>query len=245
MIAIYNNILTQEKDLNISPTSPGFTYGEGFFTTIKVEALKPENLDLHIKRIESSLLYFSFKIKLPNIADLINTLLVSNKLTNARVKIVFFQDLQTVSVLFLCQNLIIDNNFIELTTSEYIRGNDPIYKYKTLNYYSNLKSWDKIFLDHKNRILETGFANIFIIKDDRIITPPATLPILPGTYRNYLLNLGSVHKYKIIEEEIYTQDLFTSEGVFITNSIKGIVPVSKIDNKNILTNEISNIIRYL
>ncbi len=70
--------------------SKGFNYGEGFFTTIKVENKVPENFELHLARIKSSLDYFSFTTELPDFINLIDSILKANKLKDARIKITFF-----------------------------------------------------------------------------------------------------------------------------------------------------------
>ncbi|OQY37352.1 MAG: hypothetical protein B6229_08595 [Spirochaetaceae bacterium 4572_7] len=71
MKIIYNNKLINKESLIISPLSQGFSYGVGFFTTIKVTNRKPENLDLHLERIIKSLNYFSFAITVPPLESLI------------------------------------------------------------------------------------------------------------------------------------------------------------------------------
>lgn len=216
------------NNLEISPISNGFNYGEGFFTTIKVQNLTIENIDLHISRIKKSLKFFSFNIQPPILKTEIESLLRINRLSDARIKIIFFKDIDKVSYIIFCFKLIIDNRPIELGLSEFIRGNDPIHKYKSLNYYSNLKSAKKILVDHKNRILETGFANIFIVKSGEIFTPPSDLPILPGVYREYLLKKGSIKNYPITEKNISISELKDSDAIFVTNSLRGIIPVEKI-----------------
>lgn len=235
MKSIYNNKVIDNKDLLVSPLSQGFSFGNGFFTTIKVKNRVPENLELHLKRIRDSLDYFSFNIGDTNIEKQISNILELNNLSDARVKITFFQDVDSASYIISCSKLVLDRENIRITISDNIRGNNELYKYKSLNYYTNLKSFYTIFKDHKGRVLETGFANIFILKSDAIYTPPISLPILPGTYRQMLLNKGKILGLEVKEKELYLEDLTSCNEIFLTNSIRGVMPVNMINNIKLST----------
>lgn len=235
MKIIYNDTVLDGDKLNISAICNGFNFGEGFFTTIKTINKKPQNLNLHINRIKNSLNFFDFDIKLPEIEDLINILLKDNNLVDGRFKMTFFKDLTGISYILYCEKLTFIKTEHDLFISKYIRGNSPVFRYKSLNYYSNLKSPHTIFVDHKNRLLETGFANIFLIFNNMIYTPPLSLPILPGTYREYLLSI-KIPGYNLMEKELFEYDIKNCDGMFITNSIRGIEAVKSIDGYNIPTN---------
>lgn len=238
---IYNDKVFEKEKFFISPLSKGFNYGEGFFTTIKVVDSIPENLELHIDRVKNSLNYFNFDIELPPLDRLINDVLKANNLVDARVKVTFFKDIEGISYILFCEKLLTYNSSIDLEISPYFKGNDEIYRHKSLNYYTNLNSELTIYKDCKKRILETGFANIFIVKKKKIITPSKSLPIIPGTYREFLLRKKSIGGYKIIEKDIYIKDLNKCEEVFVTNSIRGITPVNRIGDKKYKTDITSKI----
>lgn len=245
MKSIFNGKILDDRDILISPLSKGFSYGEGFFTTIKVTQDEPENIELHIDRIARSLDYFSFNIEEINIRELISDILKANSLSNARVKITYFQDTDRISYLITCNKLNMPKTSDKLIISDRIRGNEDIYRYKSLNYYSNLKSFYTVFKDHKDRLLETGFANIFIIQKNNIYTPPQALPILPGTYRQMLLNKKTVMGMNIQEKEICIEDIKNCDEIFLTNSIRGIIPIKTIMSRSLNTNKASEIKRLL
>ncbi|QEN05992.1 hypothetical protein EW093_15230 [Thiospirochaeta perfilievii] len=241
MKIIFNNRVLDENDRCISPLCSGFNFGEGFFTTIKVIENNILHLNYHLERIEMSIIFFNFNLPKLNFENLIKTVLRENNLNSARVKIVIFKDLERVSFLISTTKLPYKSMVHELQVSKKIRGNDPIYNYKSLNYYNNLQNSNTIFKDHKERLLETGIANIFLINGESILTPPATLPLLPGVIRTHLLSLKNIGGYTIFEKEIYTEDLKSCDGFFITNSIRGIEVVSRIDSLRIPTDRVKNI----
>ena len=242
MKIVYNGEILDESDSRVSILSPGFNYGDGFFTTIKVINKNPKLFDLHLERIKKSLSFYEYDLKLPNFNQLILELLEINDLNNSRLKIIFFRDVSKISYIIYCNNLTEDSKPIELTLSKFIRGDEEIHRYKSLNYYSNLHNPYTLFKDWEDRVLETGFANIFMIKDDHIFTPPITLPILPGVYRSFLLGIENILGYKIREKEITVKELYSADGIFLTNSIREILPVKSF-NKSIISTKIPVLIR--
>ncbi|MBN2619059.1 MAG: aminotransferase class IV [Spirochaetales bacterium] len=224
----YNGEIVSE--ISISPLSQGFNYGNGFFTTIKVINGNPENMNLHLKRIVSSLIFFNFDLDISNFEKDIVNLVNCNNLSLARVKIIIFMDIEKPSYLITCSTLNIENNPVDLKISEFIRGNEPIYSFKSINYMTNFTKPYIIFKDHRDRVLETGFANIFCEAKDIVYTPPLTLPILPGTYREALIKKGFVNGKKIVEKDIYVDDLYGFDRLFLTNSIRGIQYVRSVNN---------------
>lgn len=72
---------------------------------------------------------------------------------------------------------------------------------------------------------ETLIANIYFIKGKQIFTPPLNPNILAGTVRARLLASGLVQ-----ERMVSISDSELIDGIFITNSIKGIQPVTKLND---------------
>lgn len=225
MKVIYNDNIVD--DCKISPLCTGFTYGEGFFTTIKVVDGKAENIKYHYDRVNESLKYFNFnKIDL----DIDKIALKLGLKENHRLKIIIFKDLDKISYIAIPGELPKPVDSMELKVNDFIRGNDSIFSYKSLNYYNNLKNSHTIFKDHKDRLLETGIGNLFFVFGREVYTPFGDLPILNGTYRNFLLDEEVFGNIPIYQGEIFYKDLKECDEVFVTNSLRGIVPVSKIDD---------------
>lgn len=85
--------------------------------------------------------------------------------------------------------------------------------------------YDTIFLNTDGFVAEGAITNIFIEKDGTMVTPPIKAGILNGVYRRYILR----KKPEIVEKDITLQDLLDAEKVFLTNAVKGIVQIDKID----------------
>ena len=71
------------------------------------------------------------------------------------------------------------------------------------------------------KLLETSIGNLVLKMDGKFYTPPSTLGILPGIYRQYLLESGQV------EEKILTvEDLKESEVIYGCNAVRELYELS-------------------
>jgi 4-amino-4-deoxychorismate lyase len=127
---------------------------------------------------------------------------------------------------------------MRLCVSPEARGNESIYRHKTISYLGNLTNKtfarkngfdDAIILNGKKELLETTTANIFFIIKDKIITPPEKLFLLNGIMRQNLLALGSIKKYSLTEGSLTLEDLKKVDECFITSAILEICPVTHIE----------------
>jgi branched-chain amino acid aminotransferase len=89
---------------------------------------------------------------------------------------------------------------------------------------------DAIIVNTQGRICESAIANIFIIKDDVIYTPPLSEGCVAGVMRRWLLEKSSL-KDHIIEQKLETEDLFQADEFFLTNSINLLRWVEKFRHK--------------
>ncbi|MBD7915211.1 aminotransferase class IV family protein, partial [Clostridium sp. Sa3CUN1] len=118
---------------------------------------------------------------------------------------------------------------------------------KSINYLENIlereeaikNGYDEvIFLNESGYLSEGSMSNIFIIKNNKIFTPDINQGLLPGIIRNFI-----VERYNVIEKRITLEELFNADEIFITNSILGIMKISKIENKILVENKLTNIIK--
>ena len=89
---------------------------------------------------------------------------------------------------------------------------------------------DAYFLNDAGVITECSSSNVFIKSGNVLMTSPQQEGLLPGIIRNKILQQQKILKYKIKEEKITSTMLEQAEGVFVCNSLIGLVGVNKIDN---------------
>jgi para-aminobenzoate synthetase/4-amino-4-deoxychorismate lyase len=76
---------------------------------------------------------------------------------------------------------------------------------------------DIIFLNQRGEITEGAISNIFIEKNNQLLTPPLHCGLLNGVYRQYILE----ERADAREEVLSLKDVQEADRIFICNAIKG------------------------
>ena len=98
-------------------------------------------------------------------------------------------------------------------------------------------AFECLMLDNNGFITEATTSNIWIIKNNALITTPLTSNILAGVTRKKLLELVKSMKLKVFEKRFKEKDVYTADGVFITNSSAIILEANKLNNKKLTVNK--------
>jgi para-aminobenzoate synthetase/4-amino-4-deoxychorismate lyase len=86
-----------------------------------------------------------------------------------------------------------------------------------------------LILSDAGEVLEAGRANVFVVADGGLATPPADGRILPGTARAATLDLAAELGVPAAERRLYLDDLRRADDFFLTSSLRGIRPVRSLD----------------
>lgn len=92
---------------------------------------------------------------------------------------------------------------------------------------------DALMLDTGGMLACTSIANIFVWNRDTLLTPADRGAILPGITRAVLLELAPDIGIEVREEDIPPEMLRHATGMFVTNSLMGLVPVTRIDGREV------------
>jgi branched-chain amino acid aminotransferase len=91
---------------------------------------------------------------------------------------------------------------------------------------------EAIMLDPSGLVAEATGANIFMIRDNRIFTPPLG-SILEGITRDTIMHLAKELKLIVEEFPISRDQLYTADEVFVCGTAAEVVPVREIDFRKI------------
>lgn len=251
-----NGDYCRADDLALSALDRGLLFGDGVFTTLKVEKSMPLFLTMHLERLHNSCRFLGFGFEDPGIAAIITSLLEENRLRDARVKIIVTRGkgernepvlcaatMPTVIVLMSPSEPRVPPP-VSLKIADEVRGDESIYRHKTLCYLGNLirrtraleQGFDDLLvLDWRQRVCETSGANIFLILDSEIVTPAVDLPLLNGIMRQNLLALRCIGGYRLREAYPTRDDLSRVKGAFVTSAIMEIAAVSRIEERELPT----------
>jgi branched-chain amino acid aminotransferase len=92
---------------------------------------------------------------------------------------------------------------------------------------------EAILLDHLGNISEAPGENIFIVRDEKLLTPPPSSSALEGITKDSVIKIAKDLGYQIVEREIPRTEIYFSDEVFVTGTAAEITPVISIDGKKI------------
>jgi branched-chain amino acid aminotransferase len=241
----------------------GYLYGDGIFDTMRSYGGFVYALEKHIDRLahEADLLQFRFDADVPAWRERLERLLLANGIdTDAVVRIQVSRggDADTDLIAAAPESLepvvlvtarpvgpeieIWQQQGIRVMTvqSTFARGNFP--QMKTLNYLPSLMALrfarasgfaEAILLNAQSRVLEGATSNVFLLQGRALRTPSSRLGLLPGLTRNRVLELAEDAGLETQKTASDLRDLLLADEVFLTGSVKEIVPVVGIDRSRI------------
>lgn len=110
---------------------------------------------------------------------------------------------------------------------------------KASNYLANLLAvheakqkgaHEAIITGRGGEVLEGASSNVFVVKDGRLRTPRSESGILAGITRATVLEAAHAVGLPVDEVALFPSDLYDADEVFITSSIREVVPVVKVDD---------------
>jgi len=104
------------------------------------------------------------------------------------------------------------------------------------------KGFDEaILLDQSGNVSEAPGENIFLVKNNKLITPSLNSSALDGITRRSIITLAKDMKLKIKTQKVSKKELKTADEIFLSGTAAEITPVIKIDKKKIGEGKVGNI----
>jgi len=208
--------------------TPDFFEEEIQKTNLKIDSFFTGRVRLTIFRREGGLY-------LPDYNDpifVIYSQKTDQKLFNVNLnsyKVDLFKDYQIQSNLI--SNLKTNNRVVNVIGSIYAKEND----------LDNC-----ILLNDQKVVSEFLNGNIFIVKNNHVITPPISSGCLNGIMRNKIIELiNKLTNLEIEEKDFSPYELISSDEIWVSNSISGIIPVTEYRRKKFSNKVAITIINYL
>jgi branched-chain amino acid aminotransferase len=258
--------IIDEKKACISPHDLGILRGYGVFDFMcTATEHKPFLLTDHWNRLKKSAKYLglSIPLKKTEYTQIINKLLQKNNYKKSAIRTVLTAGISTNGITLpnsptfyiLIQDLskMLPNPKLyttgaKLITHNFARDN---FASKTTNYIEAIKfqkekerrnAIEMLYID-KSNVLECTTSNIFIIKNNTLITPSDG--VLLGITRKLVLKLCKKNNIKTQEKHITKKQLFNADEIFLTGSAKHILPITKIDSHKIGNNTVGELTKQI
>ncbi|HRD71220.1 MAG TPA: aminotransferase class IV [Legionella sp.] len=225
--------------------------GEGLFETLRVANANPCFSQLHWQRLHASAakLGIPFDITPDDWLEHLILQIKRDNLYNGGIKAILsggqaprgLGERGLVSQLvFQTFNYSSVSHPVRLMSSSWLRDRaNPLYQIKSVNYLEAIMARrlaqtkgmdDVLFFNLDQCATETTCANLFLIMDNSIITPPVSDGLLPGITRSRIISMCARNNIPFLETSVSKSMLEKAEVIFTCNSLNGIRCVLAIDD---------------
>lgn len=91
---------------------------------------------------------------------------------------------------------------------------------------------DAVFLREDGTVAEGSGMNLFMVIDNKVITPPRSADILVGITRNSVIEIAAEEfGFEVIERPIARTELYVADEVFLTGTAAQVAPVRSVDRR--------------
>ena len=88
-----------------------------------------------------------------------------------------------------------------------------------------------LMLDTRGRVIEGTMSNLFIVRDQRLVTPALDQCGIAGIVRRLICEDTLGHGLAVTEQDLHKNDVYAADELFVCNSLIGLWPVIAIEDK--------------
>ncbi len=90
---------------------------------------------------------------------------------------------------------------------------------------------DAILLTADGHVAEASAANVFLVIDGQVVTPPLTDDVLPGLTRTAVMRIARDAGHEVVERRIDRSELYLADEAFLSGTGVQVAPISSIDDR--------------
>lgn len=255
-IVYLNGEFLEESKAQVSVLDRGFIFGDGVYEVIPVYGSHPFRIFEHLDRLFNNLTATRIANPYQRVAwiDLINRLIQNNQGVDQSVYLQITRgvakrdhaipDNITPTVFMMSNPLIaqstdnLNQGISAITCNDNRWANCHI---KAISLLANVLlrqqaidvGTEEAILIRDGEVTEGAASNVFIVKDDLLMTPPKGPRLLPGITRDLILELAQANGLSCSEDLISEAQLQAADEVWLTSSVKEVIAVTKLNDKPI------------
>lgn len=253
-----NRILSAE-DARISVLDHGLLYGDGVFEGIRVYHGRAFKLAEHLQRLVNSAKAIGLALPYPlsYLEQAITELITEYQQSHAYIRVVLTRGVGSMgidprrcnkpSLFMIIGELSIVSDDVRSRGAKVIIAStrrmapDALdARIKSLNYLNNILAKmeanfagadEAILLNSGGRVAEGSADNVFIVRQETVLTPPSIEGALAGITRQVIMDCARTLSLDLREEALAPYDLYTADECFITGTGAEIIPVASVDGR--------------
>lgn len=253
--------LVDEKDAVVSVFDHGLLYGDGVFEGTRIYSRNISFLEEHIDRLFDSAKVIALDIGMTKEELIQATVDVckANGLENGYIRHVVTRGAGTLGLNpYLCEKasviIIADNiklypqemydNGMKIITAGTMRNMPEALnpRVKSLNYLNNVMAkieainagvMECLMLNPQGYVAEASGDNVFVVKGNKLITPPTWCGALEGITRDKVMMLACKQGLEVVEQVMTRYEIWTADEVFLTGTAAEVIAVVELDKRPI------------
>ncbi len=252
------------SEVRISPLDRGFVFGDGVYEVIPVYAGQAFRLDAHLQRLDNSLK----AIRLANPythkqwCTLLNLLIKKNQSADQSLYLQItrgvadrdhaFPETCAATVFAMSKPLPPSQQSpVKAITLQDIRWQWCHIKSTALlgNLLLRQQAIDvgchEAILLRDDMLTEGAASNVFIVKNNKLITPKKSNNILPGITRDIVIELAEKNHLDIAETNINQQELLSADEIWLTSATKEVAPVIELNGQLVSNGQIGPLCQHM
>lgn len=247
MKVFLNGELIDSNAARINPTDRGLTLADGLFETIAVQRGAPVRLDAHLARLAKGAAVIGLEVPFQNsdLAGALKDVAEANNISEGVLRLTLTRGPGARGILpppVAQPTLLITGTSRDLTPPEAVRAviatvtrrneHSPLSRIKSTNCLdgilaareASMRNVDEaLLLNGAGNLAEASIANLFLVMDGQVVTPPVEDGALPGVMRAAVMGLLGA-----AERTLRPGDLENASEAFLTNSL-GVRPLVEVD----------------
>jgi branched-chain amino acid aminotransferase len=256
-VVFHNQRLIPIEEVRLSPGQSGLMSGWGLFTTMRITEGIPFAFERHWKRLsrDAQKTHCPFPFAEQTVLGQLNDVLRANQVKEgcARIYAIYNkagfwrsdENFPEVDLLICSAGLPPHREPVRLALREHGRhAASPLAGVKVTSWLTNVWNLDEaqkagfdevVLLNERGEVAECTAANIFCVREGRVLTPPLSSGCLEGVTRGVVLEIGAAAGVRVEERALRPEDLYSADGVFISSTNRGVIAVSEINGHRIAT----------
>ncbi len=244
-----DGVVAPVEDLRISPLDHGLLVGDGVFETMRVYGGVPFAWTRHLRRLERSAAGIGLTV--PSVATLreqADAVLTANDLTEARLRITITggpsplgseRAVVEPTVVIAASGLTAWPETADVVVVPWTRNEGAATAgLKTISYADNVRALayahehgagEAVFPNTRHELCEATGSNVFVVREERLLTPPAESGCLLGVTRALVLELAATLGIDAAEATLPIEALARADEAFLSSTTREVQAIAHVD----------------
>lgn len=260
-------------DATVSVFDRGFLYGDSIYETMRTAGGNIVDFEAHLARLRRSAIGIALEFPHSDteLTDAIELTLAAAENADSRIRLVVTRGTGPIALDIRTSQdplVVVFVSPIEFPPDEaYSNGIGAVVVdvqknvreaidpgLKTGNYLPSIlalrkaieqKGEDAIMCNAEGNIAEGATSNVFSVEGGQVATPSLATGVLAGITRETILRLGAEAGAPIDETTLSPERLRSADEVFLTSSIRGVMPVTRLDGNPVGDGQVGPVTKRL